>query len=73
MIRRPEAVDEELGCGWVDGKRKRIDAISYTIRFSPRTPRSTWKEETKARRLRQLIDDSAAGRAIPPLVGKTKT
>ena len=70
MIRRPELIDEALCCGWVDGKPKRINAISYTIRFSPRTPRSTRKEATKVRRLRQLIDYLAAGRAIPPLAGK---
>ena len=38
----PESVDEALCFGWIDGLRKRIDDESYTIRFTPRKPRSTW-------------------------------
>lgn len=38
----PESVDEALCFGWIDGVRKSIDAISYTIRFTPRKPRSIW-------------------------------
>ncbi len=38
----PEAVDEALCFGWIDGVRKSIDDVSYSIRFTPRKPRSTW-------------------------------
>ncbi len=38
----PESVDEALCFGWIDGVRKSIDDISYTIRFTPRKPRSIW-------------------------------
>src|SRR5258705_13612293 len=38
----PESVDEALCFGWIDGIRKSIDEISYTIRFTPRKPRSIW-------------------------------
>ena len=38
----PEAVDEVLCFGWIDGVRKGIDDVSYTIRFTPRKPRSIW-------------------------------
>jgi uncharacterized protein YdeI (YjbR/CyaY-like superfamily) len=38
----PEAVDQALCFGWIDGIRKSIDSISYVIRFTPRKPRSTW-------------------------------
>jgi len=38
----PESVDEALCFGWIDGVRKRIDAESYMIRFSPRKPSSIW-------------------------------
>lgn len=38
----PEAVDEALCFGWIDGLRKGIDDVSYTIRFTPRKPRSVW-------------------------------
>lgn len=38
----PEAVDGALCFGWIDGMRKRIDRVSYKIRFTPRRPRSVW-------------------------------
>lgn len=38
----PEALDEALCFGWIDGVRTRVDAESYTIRFSPRRARSIW-------------------------------
>jgi uncharacterized protein YdeI (YjbR/CyaY-like superfamily) len=38
----PEAVDEALCFGWIDGIRKSIDEESYKIRFTPRKPRSIW-------------------------------
>lgn len=38
----PESVDEALCFGWIDGIRRRVDAESYSIRFTPRRPQSTW-------------------------------
>ena len=38
----PESVAEALCFGWIDGVRRRVDDESYTIRFSPRRPRSVW-------------------------------
>ncbi len=38
----PEAVDAALCFGWIDGLRRGIDDVSYTIRFTPRKPRSIW-------------------------------
>ena len=38
----PESVDEALCFGWIDGIRKSLDEHSYTIRFTPRKPKSTW-------------------------------
>jgi uncharacterized protein YdeI (YjbR/CyaY-like superfamily) len=38
----PESVDEALCFGWIDGVRRSLDAKSYTIRFTPRQPRSNW-------------------------------
>ena len=37
-----EAVDEALCFGWIDGLKKRVDALSYTHRFTPRKPKSNW-------------------------------
>jgi len=38
----PESVDEALCYGWIDGVRKSIDDVSYTIRFTPRRTKSKW-------------------------------
>jgi len=38
----PESVDEALCFGWIDGVRRGIDDVSYSIRFTPRKRRSTW-------------------------------
>ncbi|MBD0283040.1 MAG: YdeI/OmpD-associated family protein [Thermoleophilaceae bacterium] len=38
----PEAVEQALCFGWIDGVRRRLDDESYTIRFTPRKPSSTW-------------------------------
>jgi uncharacterized protein YdeI (YjbR/CyaY-like superfamily) len=38
----PEAVDEALCIGWIDGVRQRIDDRSYVIRFTPRRSGSIW-------------------------------
>jgi uncharacterized protein YdeI (YjbR/CyaY-like superfamily) len=37
-----ESVDAALCFGWIDGVRKRIDAHSYQIRFTPRKSTSIW-------------------------------
>ncbi len=37
-----ESVDEALCFGWIDGVRKRIDDVSYQIRFTPRKSNSIW-------------------------------
>jgi uncharacterized protein YdeI (YjbR/CyaY-like superfamily) len=38
----PEAVDQALCFGWIDGVRRSLNDSSYTIRFSPRKTRSNW-------------------------------
>lgn len=37
-----QSVDQALCFGWIDGIRKSLDANSYTIRFTPRNPKSVW-------------------------------
>src|ERR1039458_4820933 len=41
-ISYPEAVDEALCFGWIDGIKKGVDDVSYTNRFTPRKPKSFW-------------------------------
>ncbi|HSE66867.1 MAG TPA: YdeI/OmpD-associated family protein [Gemmatimonadales bacterium] len=38
----PESVDQALCFGWIDGIRRRVDDVSYTIRFTPRRTGSIW-------------------------------
>lgn len=38
----PEAVDQALCYGWIDGVRRRIDEASYSNRFTPRRRKSNW-------------------------------
>ena len=45
----PESVDEALSFGWIDGIRRRIDDVSYSIRFTPRKKSSTWSAINIAR------------------------
>lgn len=61
----PESVDQALCYGWIDGIRRGLDADSYTIRFTPRKPRSTWSA-VNIKRAKELIDEGLmqpAGRA----------
>lgn len=51
----PESVDEALCFGWIDGIRRSIDDISYTIRFTPRKPISTWSA-VNIKRAQELIE-----------------
>lgn len=41
-ITYPEALDEALCFGWIDGVRRSLNETSYTNRFSPRKPKSNW-------------------------------
>lgn len=44
--------------GWIDGVRRSVNAECYTIRFTPRKPKSQWS----AINIKRVRDLSAAGR-----------
>lgn len=50
----PESVDEALCFGWIDGIRRSIDDVSYTIRFTLRRKTSIWSA-VNIRRAEELI------------------
>jgi uncharacterized protein YdeI (YjbR/CyaY-like superfamily) len=52
----PEAVDQALCFGWIDGIRRRIDDTSYSIRFTPRKTRSTWSA-VNIKRMKELVEE----------------
>lgn len=51
----PESVDEALCFGWIDGIRKSVDDVWYTIRFTPRRRESIWSA-VNIQRARELTD-----------------
>ncbi len=53
-ITYPEALDEALCHGWIDGVRKSLAQGVYTIRFTPRKTKSNWSI-VNIRRVRELI------------------
>jgi uncharacterized protein YdeI (YjbR/CyaY-like superfamily) len=56
-----QAVDEALCFGWIDGKTKRIDEGSWTIRFTPRRKGSVWS----ARNIGRVQELRRQGRMRP--------
>jgi uncharacterized protein YdeI (YjbR/CyaY-like superfamily) len=44
-----QALDQALCFGWIDGVRKSLNSTSYTIRFTPRKPKSYWSNVNTAR------------------------
>lgn len=49
----PQAVDQALCFGWIDGVRHSIDEDSYRIRFTPRRPKGIWSQ-VNIRRIEEL-------------------
>ena len=43
----PEAVDEALCFGWIDGIRKKLTDTTYMNRFTPRRSKSNWSDINK--------------------------
>jgi uncharacterized protein YdeI (YjbR/CyaY-like superfamily) len=58
----PESVDEALCFGWIDGVRRRVDEVSYSIRFTPRKQGSIWSS-VNVRRARALVEQERMSEA----------
>ena len=56
-----QALDEALCVGWIDGIRRGLDDDSFSVRFTPRKPRSIWSL-VNVRHVERL---TAAGRMRP--------
>jgi len=61
-ITYPESVDEALCFGWIDGVRHSVSALAYSIRFTPRKPKSQWS----AVNIKRVGELKKAGRMRPP-------
>lgn len=57
----PQAVDQALCFGWIDGQRMSRDEHSFAIRFTPRTKKSIWS----ARNVEAIARLTAAGLMSP--------
>lgn len=55
-----QALDEALCQGWIDGVRHGLDESTFSVRFTPRKPRSSWST-VNIRRYREL---EAEGRVL---------
>jgi uncharacterized protein YdeI (YjbR/CyaY-like superfamily) len=51
-----ESVGEALCFGWIDGIRRRVDDVSYTIRFTQRRPGSIWST-VNTERVKSLVGE----------------
>jgi uncharacterized protein YdeI (YjbR/CyaY-like superfamily) len=60
-ITYPEALDEALCVGWIDGVRKKVAPDAYTIRFTPRRAKSQWS----AVNIKRAQELQRAGRMHP--------
>ncbi len=60
-ITYPEAVEEALCFGWIDGVGKSIDRESSAQRYTPRRPRSIWSLVN----VKRFEDLEAAGKMTP--------
>ena len=59
-----EALDEALCFGWIDGVRRRLDADSFSIRFTPRKPRSIWSLVNVAHAKRLIASKRMTGAGL---------
>jgi len=55
-ITYPEALDEALCFGWIDGQKKAYDEKSWLQKFTPRRSKSLWSKRNQAR-VARLIEE----------------
>ncbi len=48
-VRIQEAMEQALCFGWIDSLHRKNDATSSRLRFTPRTPRSSWSRINRDR------------------------
>jgi uncharacterized protein YdeI (YjbR/CyaY-like superfamily) len=46
-VRKPEAVEAALCCGWIDGQLDRLDEHYFLTRMTPRRPGSRWSRNNR--------------------------
>lgn len=49
-----ESIEHALCYGWIDSHARKRDAESFLLRFTPRSPRSTWSRVNRQRAVRMI-------------------
>jgi uncharacterized protein YdeI (YjbR/CyaY-like superfamily) len=64
-VTHPEALEEALCCGWIDGQRAPHDETHFLQRFTPRRPGSKWSQVNRDKATQLIEQDRMmpAGRA----------
>ena len=60
-VTHPEALEEALCYGWIDGQAAQFDETFYLIHFTPRRPRSKWSQIN-----REKVERLTAARRMKP-------
>jgi uncharacterized protein YdeI (YjbR/CyaY-like superfamily) len=60
-LSQPQMVESLLCFGWIDGRANRVDDTSFTVRVTPRRPRSVWSKKN----VEWVTELAAAGRMRP--------
>jgi uncharacterized protein YdeI (YjbR/CyaY-like superfamily) len=53
-VRYHEAIEHALCYGWIDSQARKRDADSSCLRFTPRSPHSTWSRVNRQRAVRMI-------------------
>jgi uncharacterized protein YdeI (YjbR/CyaY-like superfamily) len=67
-----EAVEEALCFGWVDGKKKSVDAERYAYRYTPRSPQSSWSALNIDRAKRLMAEGKMTPSGLAAFMGHEK-
>ncbi|MGA2171952.1 MAG: YdeI/OmpD-associated family protein [Sedimentisphaerales bacterium] len=67
------AVEEALCFGWIDGIIKKIDAVTYARKFTPRKPDSKWSALNKKRAVQMIKEGKMTGHGLAKIQAAKKT
>jgi uncharacterized protein YdeI (YjbR/CyaY-like superfamily) len=56
-ITAAEAVEVALCHGWIDGRGNRVDDVWFTVRYTPRRPKSVWSQKNVETVARLIADE----------------
>jgi len=67
-----QALDEALCFGWIDGVRRSIDEQGFSVRFTPRKPRSYWSKVNLAHAARLEAEGRMHAAGLAALRGRVE-